>query len=264
MEPEADRKQDKRKALLGTVIFHAVLAVLFIFFGLKEPHPPKKEKMVSIDMNYGTDLKGMGEQESQSEEEQKNAEQQEEEPEQQAEEQATSEDVATQEEAPVDAKEEEEGKETSDEAKEQEEEEEEKPEVSEELKEAQDRFKDMEDDGGGEGDDGVSGNEGNPEGKPQGEGSLPGAGGSWKLSGRKILQKPQPKKPDEEGKVVIDIWVDQNGNVIRTSPNLSRSNTTSDKLLKLAQDAAKKAKFNPSPDAAVEQKGTFTFVFELR
>lgn len=262
MNPQEAHKKDHRKAILGTIVLHLALALLFIFYGLKEPHPPRKEEMVSIAMDLGTDLKGQGQQESQGQKEQKSNNEQQESSQKQEQEKTSSNEVATQEEAPVEASEKQEGEED---AQEQEEtKEEEQQEVSEELQEAQNRFEDMEDGGGGEGDDGVSGNEGNPEGRPKGKGSLPGAGGSWKLSGRKILEKPQPKKPQEEGKVVVDIWVDQDGNVIRTSPNLSRSNTTSDRLLKLAQDAAQKAKFNPSPNAAVEQKGTFTFVFELR
>ncbi len=262
MDLEKEHKKDRRKAILGSIIFHLVLALFFIFYGLKEPHPPRKEKMVSINMDFGTQLKGSGQTESQTEDQEKTSSQQQEQQKQQEEEQQTSQKTATQQESPVTAKDEKEGEQKGEEQKE---EKEEQKEVSEELKEAQKQFQDMEDDGGGgEGDDEQSGNEGDPGGQPEGEGSLPGAGGSWKLSGRKILQKPQPEKPDEEGKVVIDIWVDQQGNVIRTSPNLSKSNTTSDKLLKLAEDAAKKAKFNPSPDAAVEQKGTFTFVFELR
>lgn len=261
MEEQNDHKKDRKRALFGTILFHALLAVLFLFYGLKEPHPPKEEKMVSIDMDLGTDTRGQGNSESVSQQEEPASESQNTQEQQQQEAENAAQDLATQQESDVatETAEEEETEDTQEEEQEQEEEQN----VSEELRQAQDRFKNMEDEGGGDGDDDVQGNEGDPSGSPEGEGDLAGAGGNWKLSGRKILQKPQPEKPSEEGKVVIDIWVDQQGNVVRTSPNLSESNTTSDQLLSLAEEAAKQAKFNPDSEGAVEQKGKFTFVFEL-
>ena len=79
------------------------------------------------------------------------------------------------------------------------------------------------------------------------------------LSGPKVGEKPK-----EEGKVVLNIWVDKNGHVLRTTQNLKESNTTSQYLFNLAKNAAAKAKFNPSPDAPPQQKGKMTFVFILR
>lgn len=263
MEEQNDHKKDRKRALFGTILFHALLAVLFLFYGLKEPHPPKEEKMVSIDMDLGTDNRGQGNSESVSQQEEPASESQNTQEQQQQEAEDAAQDLATQQESDVatETAEEEETEDTQEEEQEQEQEEEQN--VSEELRQAQDRFKNMDDEGGGDGDDDVQGNEGDPSGSPEGKGDLAGAGGNWKLSGRKILQKPQPEKPSEEGKVVIDIWVDQQGNVVRTSPNLSESNTTSDQLLSLAEKAAKQAKFNPDSEGAVEQKGKFTFVFEL-
>lgn len=262
MEPQKDHKKDRQKAVLGSIIFHVVLLLFFLLYGLKEPDPPVEEKMVSINMDFGTDLKGSGQKESQAQEKESSSQQQKQEEEQEQKAQETSQKTATQESSPVNAKDQKEGEKKGNEEKKETEEQEE---VSEELKQAQEQFQEMDDEGGGgEGDDAESGNEGDPSGQPQGEGSLPGAGGSWKLAGRKILEKPQPEKPTEEGKVVVDIWVNQQGQVIRTSPNLRRSNTTSNKLLKLAQEAARKARFNADPNGAVEQKGQFTFVFELR
>lgn len=262
MEEEANNKKDRRRALIGTFLFHAALIVLFLFFGLQEPHPPREEQMVSIDMDFGTDVQGQGDREAPQEEteEPTNAESDQTETEdQQSADQSP--DVATQEDSDVDVKEDEE-EETEDGDDDAEEEEEEREE-NEERQEAMDQFRNMED-SGGDGDDEESGNEGDPSGEPEGEGNLGGAGGSWKLSGREILRKPQPEKPNEEGRVVLDIWVDRQGNVVRSSLNMSKSNTTSNQLVELATDAAKEAKFNPDPDGSAQQKGTFTFVFELR
>ncbi|MFB6257139.1 MAG: energy transducer TonB [Flavobacteriales bacterium] len=262
MELHESHKKDRHKAILGTIIFHAVLALIFLFYGLKEPHPPRKEKMVSIDMNYGTSLKGQGQVESKGQKAQKSTQEEKQESEQQQQEEPTSQDMATQDQSPVNAQDREDGDKKGDRKKQTQKKEQK---VNEDLKQAQQKLQEMDaEQGGGEGNDQAGGNEGNPQGKTKGQGSLPGAGGSWKLSGRKILQKPQPDEPNEEGKVVVDIWVDQQGKVIRTSPNLRKSNTTSDKLLKLAQEAARKARFNPDPNGAVEQKGQFTFVFELQ
>lgn len=67
----------------------------------------------------------------------------------------------------------------------------------------------------------------------------------------------------EEGKVVVEIIVDENGNVIKATPGQRGSTTVSSSLYKKATQAACQAKFNTSREGIKEQRGTYTFVFTL-
>jgi len=119
--------------------------------------------------------------------------------------------------------------------------------------------------GGSSGETQPGGNEGAPDGKIEGKGVFSGGGGTgnWALSGRNLRSKPTlDERPSEEGKVVVDILVDKNGNVTKALANPGESNTTSAKLYGLAEKAARSAKFTPS-EAANQQKGTITIVFKL-
>ena len=83
-----------------------------------------------------------------------------------------------------------------------------------------------------------------------------------RLSGRRMVRTPQINdRSQETGKVVVDITVDKDGNVVAAIPGGRGSTTTSAYLMQLAKDAAMKAKFNPSPEGADIQKGTISFVF---
>lgn len=139
--------------------------------------------------------------------------------------------------------------------------------------------------GGGDGNSGHAGNEGSPDGNPNtngtggtgggdgggdgpghGPGSGPGSGpGKGKfgfdLKGRAIVNPPTlPKDTKEEGKVVVEITVDKEGNVIEANPN-GRGTTTSSAVLKAkARQAALATKFNVSGQFE-EQSGTITIVF---
>lgn len=129
--------------------------------------------------------------------------------------------------------------------------------------------------GSGTGDQGVkegdpfskyTGKNGNGTGEGGGEGTGKGTGTgkgiSFSLSGRKLIRTPQiTDQSQETGKVVVDITVDKDGNVETAIPGGRGSTTTSAYLFRLAKDAAKKAKFNPSPEGADIQKGTISFVF---
>jgi TonB family protein len=112
--------------------------------------------------------------------------------------------------------------------------------------------------------------EGDGSGKGTGEGTGigshkgPGRGNGYSLNGRKLLQRPQLlDNSQEEGTVVVEIIVDENGRVIDANPGQRGSTTASSYLYTLARQAAKTARFNASPDGAKEQKGTYTFVFKL-
>lgn len=115
--------------------------------------------------------------------------------------------------------------------------------------------------GGGQG-----GGNGTGTGPGNGPGSGPGSGGlasTHSLAGRGIIVYPSLKEtaPDD-GVVVVDIWVDKNGNVTKAVANPALSHATSAKLFKLAEKAAKEAKFSSST-VQNEQKGTITITFKL-
>ncbi len=98
-----------------------------------------------------------------------------------------------------------------------------------------------------------------------GDGTPGGPGGTgWDLKGRSLLKKPaRMTDSEDEGKVVVEIIVDENGKVVKATPGIRGSTTTNSKLYAKARGAALEAKFSPSPDGIKEQRGTYTFVFTL-
>jgi TonB family protein len=100
-------------------------------------------------------------------------------------------------------------------------------------------------------------------GTGNGVGSGSGSGMSWKLDGRTMKSTPKVNgtAPDD-GTVTVDIWVDANGNVTKAIANTAKSNTSNGTLFKMAEDAARKAKFDSSPSGN-EQKGSIKIPFKL-
>jgi len=116
---------------------------------------------------------------------------------------------------------------------------------------------------GGGGSAGTGGGSGGGNGTGVGTGTGGGSGANWSLAGRQILNNPkvQGNAPDE-GTVTVDIWVDSKGNVTKAIANAAKSNTSSGTLFKMAEDAARKAKFNSSASGN-EQKGSIKITFKL-
>ncbi len=87
-------------------------------------------------------------------------------------------------------------------------------------------------------------------------------GVSFNLKGRRAEGLPIPDYNDnDEGRVVIDVIVDRDGNVSQATEG--KGTTTSSMVLKnAAKRAAKKAKFSKNPDAAEFQKGSITYIFK--
>jgi TonB family protein len=117
---------------------------------------------------------------------------------------------------------------------------------------------------GGHG-NGNGGGDGDGDGNGTGPGKGPGFGGKIgiDLKGRAVVKPPQlPKDTKEEGKVVVEITVDSEGNVIEANPN-GRGTTTSSALLKAkAKQAALATKFNIEGKFE-EQRGTITIIFSF-
>ncbi len=123
---------------------------------------------------------------------------------------------------------------------------------------------------GGQGANDTPGDAGGANGTPtgtgqgNGTGSYKGDGWSVDLAGRTIKRKPIINdKPSVAGKVVMDIWVDADGKVVRVSQNTGKSTTLDQTLVTIAKRAALESSFYPDPKAVGEKKGTMTFVFVL-
>ena len=119
--------------------------------------------------------------------------------------------------------------------------------------------------GGSQGKTGQPGDQGSPNGlaginKYEGQGGQ-GSGPGYDLGGRgaKTLQRPSKDFP-EEGHIVVEIWVDQNGNVVRTGI-AKGTDITNSEMRNMALDAARRSKFVADPTAPEEQKGTITYTF---
>jgi TonB family protein len=121
----------------------------------------------------------------------------------------------------------------------------------------------------GEGITGKPGDQGKPNGTKDATG-YDGSGGtgdagdgiSYSLSGRKAILLPKPDYGSEEqGRVVVTIWVGRSGSVIRAEPGAKGTTVADLTLRNQAKEAALKARFTPSPDAPDQQTGTITYVF---
>jgi hypothetical protein len=111
------------------------------------------------------------------------------------------------------------------------------------------------------GNGGTGGTTGTGTGTGVGPNTGPGVS-SVDLKDRKTLYLPPPTYDSgEEGVVVVSITVDVNGNVIKAVPGAKGTNISKKSYWDNSKAAAMKAKFNAKKDAAVEQKGTITYVF---
>ncbi len=106
--------------------------------------------------------------------------------------------------------------------------------------------------------------EGSGTGQGKGTGTGIGDGISFSLDGRSALSLVKPQGDFQtSGKVVVEITVDKNGNVINAIPGVKGSTTLDEYLLQIARDAAMASKFSPQPNASI-QKGTITYRFVLQ
>ena len=89
-------------------------------------------------------------------------------------------------------------------------------------------------------------------------------GEAYQLLGRSVSYKAKPiYKVQLEGKVVVDITVDQLGNVINAIAGVKGSTTLNSQLLKRAKEAALKTKFSAKESAPSRQQGKIIYNFQL-
>ncbi|WP_264553345.1 energy transducer TonB [Flavobacterium sp. N2038] len=97
-----------------------------------------------------------------------------------------------------------------------------------------------------------------------GSGGGSGGGSGYSLGNRKALSKPAPKyNCNEEGKVVVEVTVDQNGKTISATAGIKGTTNTASCLLDQARIAAMNTKWESDNDAPVKQVGKIIYNFSL-
>ncbi|MBI2281489.1 MAG: hypothetical protein HYU68_12505 [Bacteroidetes bacterium] len=250
------KDKNNRAGLIGTILFHVLLLILFLFVGMTYPDPPPPEEGITI--NFGNSEDGMGdnpteqlsESESVSNEVSTSTQTSSSSAEQHVQTQNTTETVN------INA-----SNNTSQSTNTT------QNSTSQNLSEALNAFNNSNSSSSNEGETGNPGNQGSLDGDPNSSnytGGGIGDGVTYSLSGRSLLSMPKINdNSQEQGKVVVDIVVDKFGKVIKATPGGRGSTTTSPILYKKAVDAALKTKFNAKPELVADQKGQMTFVFLL-
>ncbi|MGB7396106.1 MAG: energy transducer TonB [Pricia sp.] len=122
---------------------------------------------------------------------------------------------------------------------------------------------------GSEGDDGRAGDKGSPDGDPYATSyyGSPGSGsgtGGYGLNGRSLASKGKVKQEcNEEGRVVVKIVVDRNGNVVSAQPGVKGTTNNSPCLLDPAKKTAFKHRWNQDTNAPSQQVGFVVVNFKL-
>lgn len=119
--------------------------------------------------------------------------------------------------------------------------------------------------GGGTGGGNGTGNGiGNGSGYGAGSGGGSGGGSGYSLNGRKALSKPAPKYTcNEEGTVVVEVTVDQNGKTISATAGIKGTTNKASCLLEQAKIAALNTKWSADDNAAPKQIGKIIYNFNL-
>lgn len=110
---------------------------------------------------------------------------------------------------------------------------------------------------------GSGGSTGVGEGSGKGSGGEGGGSGiSFSLAGRgsKSLPGPTATSP-ENGNIVVEIRVDQEGNVVFAKAGVRGTTLWDTNLWRRCEQAAKKSKFTAKPDAPELQPGKITYIF---
>lgn len=250
----------ERKGLITTLLVHALLLLAFIFLGLKYMEPKPEEGIL---VNFGQLAEAGGDVLDPAQQE------------------AVSQEQLTEEQPVTDPVEEEILTQETEEAPAVSTRKEEKPKV-EQPKETpkptvdarlSGTLKNLGNNPGGEGEKTGAGDQGSPDGDPtspnySGTGGGGGGNGNYLLGNRQALSTPKPEYncPDQ-GRVVVAVYVDRSGKVIRATPGEripggKSTTTTSQCLFEKAKAAALRTHWQGDPDAPDLQKGYIIYNFE--
>jgi outer membrane biosynthesis protein TonB len=252
-------KKDRNRALATTLSVHTVLLIFFFFYGLTYQDPPPE---YGIPVSFGNSLDGAGDDAAAPEGSQAQSAA--------AAESAESE-VVTQElvDAPSVSSEKSKAKEDK------------KSEVKPEAKpvaEAPKASKELSNrlnskfgrtggtagaTGSGQGSTSGGGDQGAPNGSGNGTGGS-GNSGNYQLGTRSALERPKPRYDCEgEGIVVVKVYVDRSGTVTRADGQGQKGSTTSEEcLIRRAQEAALKTRWQGDPSALELQVGSIRYSFQ--
>lgn len=122
---------------------------------------------------------------------------------------------------------------------------------------------------GGEGNDNAAGDKGSRDGDPNasayyGNGLGLDGDGNYRLGGRRALNKERfVQDCNESGLVVVQIEVNQNGQVTKATPGVKGTTNSAACLLDPARRAALATRFNSDSNAPSRQVGTIIYNFKL-
>lgn len=248
--------KNRRKAIIGTVLFHIGLLLCFIFMGLTYQIPPPPEEGITINFGY-QDFGSSSEQPEQIVEEQEIT------PQEIVNNNPVVEDISTQdiEETPTTKL-----KEQLEEPKEVNKIEEKNPEPVVNTKALYPGKK--QNNSNSQGISEMQGDQGSQDGDPNSNaytgGGIGTNGVAYQLGGRTIAEIKKPNyDSQQQGKVVVTIRVDRNGKVISATPGAKGSTTTNAYLYSKAKEAALKTTFEANTDAPEIQVGTIIYNFKL-
>ena len=250
---ENKEKKDKGIAIVGTIVVHALAVLVLFLMAFKTPLPLPGEEGVEVDL--GMMDQGMGNIQPEKPAIPMAAQPQQEESKKE-------EDIVTQndEEAPAIEK-----PKTTKPKQETKPTEQPKPTVNQKA-----LFKGSNNPqaGGSEGITGQPGDQGKPNGlagvrQYDGNGGK-GNGTGYDLGGRgaKSLHRPDDDF-SEEGKIVVDIWVNRAGQVVRAEVATKGTDIINNAMRQKAIQAAKRSTFTADPNAPEEQHGTITYTFVI-
>jgi len=261
-----NERKSKIGGIAGTVIFHGIILALLFLLGLTTPLPLPGEEGVEVNLGYsdqgmGTDqqLQPAPAEEISSPPPQSSPQEEEKIVTQETEEAPAIEKPRKEKPKPVTKPAEETPKEVQPEEKPAE-----QPKVN--PKALYKGKSNTTTEGGQEGQTGQAGDQGNPNGDPnatnyEGNGGK-GNGPGFDLGGRGARILPSPSyTSNEQGDVVVEIYVDRQGNVISARPGVRGTTTQDARLWEVAKDAAMQSKFDADPNALEKQRGTITYKF---
>ena len=248
---EQHDKQDQRRGALTTFSVHAVLLLIFAFFGISYQDPPPE---YGIPVNFGNSMDGAGDDAAApegSEAPQAPAEAV------SAETQTTTQDVVD---APSVSTEKPKEKPAEKPV--------EKPKPSNELSNRLSNFGKAGGSPNGTGTGQGSTTGGGDQGSPNGSGDGNGTGGTgtrgdYQLGNRSALDRPKPRYDCEgDGVVVVKVYVDRSGIVRRVEGGQKGSTTADACLIKRAEEAALKTRWQGDPAALELQVGSIRYNFQ--
>lgn len=232
------KEEDHRRALYASLVFIMLMILFFLLVSLEEPDPPLQEVIIPIDMEnieipeeFMEDPGGGGSQGGPSPIDQQ--------VENSAAEQPTQQETSV----PVNA-----GNENS-------------TQNGVNNQPQPDQSLGFNGNGGNDNGNGNGNGFGDGDGTNVGNGTGPGGDGNANPN-RKVTAAPTiDGNAQESGIIALDIWVDENGNVIQVKYKESKSTSGSQYLITLATRAAKTMKYEKKPGAIKEYVGYQRFEF---